>query len=208
MSYYGQWETDRIIESYFPNGVDFCVEVGAYDGVTNSNAKYFQDNGANCIFIEPNPFVFKELEKNAPESLVYNVACGKSKSSSNLNIVRLHDNKESAVTSLELDQRLIDSHNDRNLIKEIVSVPVEVLTLDMILSRALFPANIDFISIDTEGTELDVLQGLSLDNYMIKLLVIENNFDDPEIGEYLSQFGYVRYQRYRVNDFYLRGDLV
>ena len=67
-----------------------------------------------------------------------------------------------------------------------------------------FPTDIDFISIDTENTELNVLKGLDLDKYNVKLLVIENNFNEPMIEEYLTKFNYIKIKRLVVNDFYIK----
>ena len=77
--------------------------------------------------------------------------------------------------------------------------------MDTILSRINIE-KIDFLSIDTEGTELDVLQGFDIERWMPKLLVIENNFNDTRVKEHLSQFGYILSERLGVNDFYLKSD--
>ena len=63
----------------------------------------------------------------------------------------------------------------------------------------------NFISIDTEGTELDVLKGLNLDKWDISLLVVENNFEDSNISDYLLTQGYYKDARWKINDFYIRG---
>jgi hypothetical protein len=79
-------------------------------------------------------------------------------------------------------------------------------TLDTILKS--YPAldKIDYISIDTEGTELEVLKGFDIAKWMPKLMVIENNFNDPQIEEYLTTFGYTKVKRLVVNDFYLKNE--
>ena len=66
----------------------------------------------------------------------------------------------------------------------------------------IFSKEIDFISIDTEGTELDVLKGLSLDKWDVTLLVIENNYNDSDISAYMSKHGYFKDARWKHNDFY------
>ena len=67
-------------------------------------------------------------------------------------------------------------------------------------------SDIDFISIDTEGTELDVLMGLDLEckNYRISMLVVENNHDEDTYEKYLNKFGWQKIERHFVNDFYVR----
>ena len=65
--------------------------------------------------------------------------------------------------------------------------------------------NIDFISIDTENTELDVLKGIDLNVYNVKLFVVENNYDEPFCEDYLKQYGYRKINRIAVNDFYMKN---
>ena len=108
----------------------------------------------------------------------------------------------SSLTSLKPDERLVEAHE--HIINESYKVEVEVETLPNILEIAGYPTKIDFISVDTEGTELDVLKGFDFDKYDVTLFVVENNYDDKEIGDYMLSKGYVRDQRYKINDFYIR----
>jgi hypothetical protein len=62
--------------------------------------------------------------------------------------------------------------------------------------------HIDFISIDTGGNELETLEGFDLLKWKVKLLVVQNNFDEPYIKNYLSKFGYEFKERHGVNDFF------
>jgi hypothetical protein len=69
-----------------------------------------------------------------------------------------------------------------------------------------YPAltHIDFLSIDTEGTELEVLKGFDMVRWKPKLLVIDNTFGDPEIEDYLYTFGYTKVRRLVETDFYIK----
>jgi hypothetical protein len=87
---------------------------------------------------------------------------------------------------------------------DIRKIIVEVITLDKCIEDFYKYDKIDFISIDTEGTELDVLKGFSIEKWNPKLLIIENNFEDPEIEEYLKQYKYKKDKRIGVNDFYIK----
>lgn len=81
---------------------------------------------------------------------------------------------------------------------------VEVRTLDYCIENHYNHHKIDFVSIDTEGTELDVIKGFSLDKWKPKLLIIENNFQEPDIEIYLSLFGYKKDNEIGVNEYYLK----
>jgi hypothetical protein len=49
---------------------------------------------------------------------------------------------------------------------------------------------------------LDVLKGFDIPKWNVKMFCIENNFNDPEIEQYLAMFGYRKVRRHEVNDFY------
>ena len=102
----------------------------------------------------------------------------------------------------------------------LLEIDVPLLTLDdVILYERRHPSpfggpwetnsgwRIDLVSIDTEGCELDVLDGFSLERFKPRVLVIEN--DRPtgdEIEPYLERRGYRKFHRQKINDFYVRTD--
>ena len=77
-----------------------------------------------------------------------------------------------------------------------------MMSLNTILKK--YPAidNIDFLSIDTEGTEIDVMKGFDIQKWMPKIVVLENNYDDNHYLDYMESVGYQRILRNVVNDFY------
>ena len=205
--YYGQFSTDLLVELYFlgkTQGV--CVEVGAANGHRGSNTLYFEKMGWRTLCIEPNPKYFKMVEETRKEAVQY--ACGSTnKESVPFTIFDIGQrNIMSSVSGLKPDQRLVQEHLDKKLINEHYQINVEVRTLNDILQEADFDKQIDFISIDTEGTELDVLKGLDLEHWDISLLLVENNYNDSDIEEYLKNFGYIKDARWKINDFYIKGE--
>ena len=209
--YYGQWETDKIIASYFNSTIKgTCIEVGAANGIKGSNTKYFEDMGWDALCIEPNLKHRESLESS--RNLVRFFACGHQNTEEILHIFNVgRDNIFSSITSLTPDERLVEAHRD--IINEINEVKVPVRTLNWILETQVSNTpfenitDIDFISIDTEGTELDVVKGFNISGYNVSLFIIENNYEDKEIEEYMKSIGYKKDQRYKINDFYIkRGD--
>lgn len=70
---------------------------------------------------------------------------------------------------------------------------VETVTLDDMLEQHRAPEYIDYMSIDTEGSEMQVLEGISLDKRRVGLFTIEHNFNQKKvlsIKDRLSPFGY------------------
>ncbi len=207
--YYGQFNPpmDFLIAKYFPkNYIGTCIEVGAADGLSCSNTLHFEQKGWNCLCIEANPVHEASLKKNRKH--VRMCAVGEHhQQTANFNVADMTTGVYEAISSLEVDQRLVQSHKD--ILQGIHQITVEVDTLDECAEvfTASLPTptkKIDFVTIDTEGTELSVLKGFNLRAWEVSLLVVENNFKETASKDYLESFGYKLQERYQVNDFYVR----
>ena len=107
--YYGQFETDRYIQSYFePSFRGTCIEVGATDGILGSNTYYFERQGWTSLCVEPNYNYFVQLQRNRKHSCNY--ACGKEHLIHQKFEVFDLGNNQSAISSLTVDERLVESH--------------------------------------------------------------------------------------------------
>ena len=86
---------------------------------------------------------------------------------------------------------------------EIKEITVRTATLDSLLSEAGFP-EIQFVTIDVEGHELEVLEGFTLETYRPRIVIIEDNSinGDPGVARYMAERGYVHFRRTGVNEWY------
>ena len=136
------------------------VDVGAHDGFTDNNT-YWLDAMLNWdgICIEPHPHAFSRLVQNRKRTIALNVAIGTGPSPA-----------EFYMHPLETWSRL----GGNDLPKTGTPIPVTVRRLDDILFQKNID-HIDLLSIDTEGTELDVLQTITLDRYRPQIIIIEWN---------------------------------
>lgn len=202
--FYGQFGEDKYLSNFFDNNYKgICIDVGASDGIGGSNTYYFENNGWDSLCIEPIPESFNmcnNLRKHTINCCVSNY----DNTNIDFNIVRLHNNNVSAISSLIIDDRLIESHKD--LINNIEKISVKVKSLNTIFQEENISKNIDFISIDTENTEIDVLKGLDFNNYNVKFLIIENNFNENIIENYLKTQNFKKINRIAVNDLYVNND--
>ena len=201
-SFYGQFGTDNCIVKYFPKDYrGICIDVGMGEPINGSNTYHFESIGWKCLCIEPNKgycFLGENIRSN-----ILNVACSDhNEDDVDFEIFTINGNNQTAISSLKADERLVESH--KSIINNIVKTKVNIRTLDEVLSQYSWIDKIDFISIDTENTELDVLKGFDINRWNPKLFVIENNFDEPFLGEYLKKFNYIRKERVGVNDFFIK----
>lgn len=90
--------------------------------------------------------------------------------------------------------------------------PVRTISLERFLAEARAPKRIDYMSIDVEGGEFDVLNSFDFTRHDIALISVEHNFSDSreKIHALLTGLGYRR--RFRqlslFDDWYARPDLV
>lgn len=205
MKYFSQFGEDRILAKYFAGKKDgVCVEIGANDGINDSTTFYFEKLGWTCLLVEPNPALCEKIRSSRTATLVECAASDRSGQASLFiaqGAPRAHG--VSTIHGGEAAKKKIQSYGFSSR-----EVNVVTKTLDEILMACRFPSEIDFISIDVEGHELAVLQGLSLDRWKPKILLIEDNsnFEDQSVRKYLKSHRYVPFLRTGVNDWYASVD--
>jgi len=155
----------------------FYIELGANDGLTQSNTAFFEFNrGWKGVLIEPSINVYNNCVKNRPNSNCYNYAC-------------VSNEYEFNEIKGDFDGNLMSSVNGKRLNKN-SSSSVQAITLEKILDKNEV-SNIDLLSLDTEGYELNILKGLNLNKYRPNYMIIEvYNYDYQNIVDFLNSHNY------------------
>ncbi len=178
----------------------YYVELGANDGITASNTASLEFyNGWRGLLIEPVPAQFEKLvfNRSSRRNRFANVACvsfGFGKDSIQLaeaNLMTIAIEGESDVADPVGHARLgrlIQPGYDRRPQPEIIEVPARTLT--DVLYEAGAPTKIDFLCLDVEGAELEVLKGLRFDLFSFDWMMIECRSPERLI-RFLAQEGYV-----------------
>jgi FkbM family methyltransferase len=163
----------------------FFIELGANNGLLQSNTAFLEKNrNWTGILIEPNIKNYEFCKLNRPNSICYNYAC--------VSDDFIDDFIDGDFNLLPNDQMsLMSSVNGKrlNILKnKVIKVPVSTLT--NILDMQVIP-KIDLLSLDVEGYEYSVLQGLNLNKYTPTYLLIEiYNVDFEKIVNYLKDNKY------------------
>lgn len=199
--YYSQFEEDKILHNFFrnkKNGV--CVEVGANDGVNDSNSYFFELRGWKCVLIEPNPALCQEIRRVRTAQL-YECAVSSEIGCATLYIAEGAE-RSHGVSTISSDQQVHDKIKGYGFTRR--PIQVKTRTLDDILLESQLTATIDFISIDVEGHELRVLEGFSIDKWQPRIIIIEDNenYKDNKVQTYLKKYSYKKFKRTGVNDWY------
>lgn len=199
--YYSQFGEDKILYEIFGRkSTGLCIEIGANDGVTDSTTYFFEKIGWDCILIEPNPDLCSHI-RQMRNALLFECAASNRAGNAILYVAEGTE-RSHGVSTICSDKK----SQDRIASYGFTARPVEVVTrtLDSVLDESKIFSMIDFISIDVEGHELDVLKGFSIGKWMPKVIVVEDNsnFKDKEVTNYLKNFGYVPFMRTGVNNWF------
>lgn len=183
------------LKSKFFNNIDYgiMIEVGAAGPEFLSQSKPFRDIGWRCICIEPNP-EFAEMHRNVGNE-IYEYACSyEDRDDVNFEIVTQPVNgiTYESFSSLEVSDRLaLTGYINGKKDLSINVVKVSSRRLDTILEESNVD-KVNYVIIDVEGWELNVMKGFSTSKYQPKIIVLENAFTDTyqEYHNYMSSFGY------------------
>lgn len=193
----GQFGEDRFLETIFDGRSDgYCVEVGAYDGVTSSATLPFELRGWQCLLIEPIPALVEEIRRHR-DCLIVNCAASSAEGEATFYVA---DTVEQMSTLA-----LTPGHLDwiREVGGDVHEITVRTATLDRLLGEAGFPT-VDFVTIDVEGHELAVLEGFSLETWQPRIVILEDNSidGDPQLVRHMARHGYVHFRRTGVNEWF------
>jgi len=211
MSFYSQNGEDYLLWEFFNHKLNgFFIDVGAFDGIHLSNTYSFENKGWKGICIEPHPNYYPLCKKNRPDSICLNLACISNDSDNFCDFYFEKIGLLSGIGIKENEDDIKQRYLNRGLdYKGIQKAKVKSRSLNSIINDYL-PANceIDFISIDVEGTELDVLNGLNLNKFSPRVIVIEGNTDEAkkEIIEYMKLFDYKLARELKINLFFVRTE--
>ena len=199
--FYSQFGEDEILFDVFKRKIHgTCVEVGANDGVNDSTTYFFEKLGWDCILVEPNPDLCKQIRLIRSAKL-YEYAASNNDRKTTLYIAEGAERSHgvSAISDHEKAPSQIMNYGFSSR-----PVIVQTKTLDEILLDAEITSEIDFVSIDVEGHELKVLEGFTIEKWKPTVILIEDNsnFESTIVRDYLSAHGYTRFKRTGVNDWY------
>lgn len=175
----------------YKNG--FYVDVGAHDGISINNTLYFEKhNNWNGINIEPIKKVFSNLVINRPNNINLNCAVcnndGETEFLCNTGYTEMISGIKDTFDYRHL-RRLEYENMQSGSITEVIKVNTNKL-------ETIFDENnvshINYLSIDVEGAEFEVIKSINFDKVFIDVIGFENNYSDTSlvIVEYLQNKNY------------------
>ena len=167
------------------------AEIGAFDGVLHSNSYFLEsEHGWQGVCVEPNPALFARLNQNRSAICLERA------------VYRETGQILSFIPSQEIGTLAEFAGNDRYADDRARAaathglIQVETISFAEIATLGDFgETGFDYVSLDTEGSELDILRTIDLARHRIALFTIEHNFVEPrreEMRILLAEAGYDR----------------
>jgi FkbM family methyltransferase len=181
----------QLVAAFFGDTKGFFVEVGANEPRVRSQTWHLEQAGWSGLLIEPQPDLAREL-RAMRMAKVFGVACS---------------SPDNAGRTLPLHVAGPLSSLDRAGMapgaapEKVIEVPIR--TLDSVLEEAQAPVGFDFLSIDVEGHEIEVLRGFDIARWQPRLILLEDHVADLSKHRYLSAAGYRIVRRFENNGWYV-----
>lgn len=204
--YFGKNELDKKLKSFLNFNNGFYIEIGAFDGITQSNTYYYEkNNNWKGILIEPSKIQFDKCKfYRSKKNFFYNCACVSFKFKKNF--LKLHYSGLKTYSSKFLSQKLNKEYVKNPEIhrgEKKYSYYVKTITMNDILLKSNAPKIIDFLSLDTEGAEFEVLNGIDFNRFKFRYLLIEtNNF--IKLKKFMLNKNYKYIKKFNYNDYFFK----
>lgn len=194
---HAQFREDELLEEIFGDRAHgYCAEIGAYDGRTGSASYRFEQRGWECLLVEPIPALFEQIKAHR-SCLAVNCAVSSEEGEATFFIAE-HFEQISGLDMTAEQRDWIDGEGGT-----VQEITVRTATLDTLLEEAGFP-ELQFITIDVEGHEADVLGGFTLERHRPRVVIVEDNTveGNKPMAAHLQSHGYVHFRRTGVNEWY------
>ena len=183
------------------------IDLGACYAKSTSNTYYFYTQGANGVLVEANTLLANNLVKERSRDVVLN------------NVVDIHDDIETdfyilnweglSTSSKEDMENSIRTHSDIEVSKIVNVMSISVNTIIKKYFNEIAPT---YISIDIEGTSLDILKSIDLKKFRPLCIIIETiplslyldvNIKEYESMNYLLNHNYAEYAFTGINSIFI-----
>lgn len=181
------------------------VEVGGYDGMTNSATFALEQLGWRGLLIEPVASLCEKARDIRPHAIVVNAAVSRRGSAGEAEFIYFPvdaDGSRADLASRLGSASAVESSRPRNEGK-VTRVRLTTIADEL---RAHYPQRqLDLVIIDVEGAELDALDGLEIEHTGPRIVMVENHDHRAQISETMERYGYLVLFRLDFNYFFARA---
>lgn len=204
-TYYSQHGQDRWLDENIFKGKTggFFVDIGALDGEAISNTLFFEESrGWTGVTIEPKPDMAEKLRNRRSCECIE--GCLSNRPEDTVTFVDVEGWAE-CLSGIEDSydpahvQRINDEIRAHGGSKR--TIEVKNYRFNDIISQT----HIDYVSLDTEGSEMEILESIDFEKYQIDCFSIENNYEDQRISTFMKSHGYYPIVRLGVDVIWIKA---
>lgn len=197
---------DKQLEKYCSYSDGYYVELGANDGIDQSNSFYFEKKkNWSGVLIEPSPNNYLKCRKiRSPRNKFFCNACvsfdykEKFVEMTYANLMTISNSLKKDIDDdkkfINLSTQHLKSYEDHFIFG------AQAKTLTSILIDANSPEKMDFLSLDVEGSEIEILKGFDFSRFSFKFLLIESRSLD-ELSNFLLPHKYFLESKFSEHDY-------
>ena len=199
----GQYNQPPVIESLFTEGQQrFFIEAGAYDGIMGSNTLRLElSKEWKGLLVEPNPQLYEKVKSRGRNAWTLG-SCFSMETSPQRVTFDAADQVGGIVNTETGEKPGVECPEREDL--QMQCVPFYSVV------QALGSPRIDFLSLDIEGADLQVLMTIPFDKVNISVIMIEVahlgeifHGDNDMLRQFLHESGYIFYRRMSIDDIYV-----
>ncbi len=183
---YAQHGDDLVIRAIFHSlgiGNPSYLDLGAHHPENISNTKLFYDTGSRGINVEANPVLHKLFLEQRPQDINLNVGVGIESGFQDFYMIDGESGRNSFIK--EVAEGFVMDYPEF-AITEVRQLPI--FTVEQILHHRAIP---DFLSIDIEGMDFEVLQSIDFQRYPFKVICVElQPYSEENIRTLMHNVGY------------------
>ena len=209
---YAQAGEDKVIEFLFHSMATSKIsylEIGTNNPIQHNNTYLFYRKGCRGVCVEPNPTLIPTIKKARPEDICLNVGVARQKADAlDFHIFDERDEAKGLSTFSKEEAHHVESTTG---IKVARVERIPVITINEILEKYFVEKAPDFLSIDVEGLDLDILQSIDFTTCRPIAICVEtvrfslshNRIKRNDIIEFMVSKGYPVYADTGINSIFV-----
>lgn len=182
---YSQFNEDLLIDLLFSlKKTGFYLDIGANDPSFNNNTKRFYDKGWSGINIDPELESFNKFTTSRPRDINLNIGVAPVKGT--LPFYRVVGDSTLSSFNVNIAKKMA-----AKLGLSVEEIRIEVLRLKDVFESYVKDSKVDFMSVDAEGLDLEILQSNDWNIFRPTLVMVEIDNQYHDIVNYLDRCGYI-----------------